>query len=216
MVLIGRDLLEFLDKLFPDGTLDSSKTILFPLCGQTLDMIYCLKDKGLNVIGIEGVESAIPPFFQNNSLIPYEKMLLSHPSTDDVQSEAIVYSFHQGLQSLKIVKQNYFETNYIPGMQGFPKVDAIFDRGSLTAIDPSLRSDYVKTIMHWLRPGGRILLNVPNYDQSLVDGPPHNVEPAQVQELYISHGCKVEHIHSTPGVIHGKATAAYNLFLITK
>lgn len=67
--------------------------------------------------------------------------------------------------------------------------DVIFDRASLVAIDPSLRTNYVDTMKRLLKPGGRIFL-VTIERRSGTDwdhqGPPFSVTQETVRELYES------------------------------
>ena len=67
------------------------------------------------------------------------------------------------------------------------RFQAIFDRGSLVAIDPTLRSAYVTVMSKLMAPKGRILLVVierqSGTDEDLT-GPPFSVSEAEVHRLY--------------------------------
>ncbi len=64
------------------------------------------------------------------------------------------------------------------------RFDWIFEHTCFCAIDPSLRKDYVSTIVRLLKPGGRLLaiffIN-PDHEE---DGPPHRVSTAELEEFF--------------------------------
>ena len=95
-----------------------------PLCGKTKDLLF-LKSKGFQVIGCEGVEKAVVDFFTENSL-EFTKTDLA----DDTSS----FASKDG--KLNIVKGDYF--NLTPELLG-GKIDCVWDRGSLVAIDVAMR-----------------------------------------------------------------------------
>jgi thiopurine S-methyltransferase len=65
-------------------------------------------------------------------------------------------------------------------------VDAVWDRGSLVAIQPTLREQYVEKLGELLcKPNGRILLSTyvrPNGD--IKTGPPFSIDEAEVRRLF--------------------------------
>jgi thiopurine S-methyltransferase len=63
-------------------------------------------------------------------------------------------------------------------------VDAIFDRASLVALPPAMRSDYVAHITALSKPATQTLLVTMEYDQCQMRGPPHAVLESEVQALY--------------------------------
>ena len=56
------------------------------------------------------------------------------------------------------------------------------------ALDPPTRDRYVAGLVGLLKPGGRILLVVFDYDGTKLDGPPWAVGPAEVERLFGDHG----------------------------
>ena len=67
------------------------------------------------------------------------------------------------------------------------RFDAIFDRGSLVAIQPTLRDQYITIMGRLIAPAGRILLSVferrSGTDEDRT-GPPFSVSEADVHQLY--------------------------------
>jgi thiopurine S-methyltransferase len=85
-----------------------------------------------------------------------------------------------------LLKGDFFDLDEIATDGRF---DAVFDRASLVAIDPTLRTDYVQVMRKLIRPGGKILLVViermsGNEEEDKTAGPPFSVPEAQVRALY--------------------------------
>jgi thiopurine S-methyltransferase len=62
--------------------------------------------------------------------------------------------------------------------------DLIWDRAALVALDPERRKRYAKVLQKLLKPGGHLLINSFEYDQSEMAGPPHSVPPEELRDLY--------------------------------
>jgi len=99
-----------------------------PLCGKTKDLLF-LRSQGFQVIGCEGVHQACTDFFTENSINDMEKVELEPGMTS--------YSTKDG--KLKIIGGDYFKLT--PNLLG-GKVDCVWDRGSLVAIDLGDREKY--------------------------------------------------------------------------
>ena len=72
--------------------------------------------------------------------------------------------------------------------------DWVFEHTCFCAIDPSLRSDYVRAVAGALKPGGRILAIFyldPGLDPG-ESGPPFGVTPAELDTLFAPHFSLVE------------------------
>jgi thiopurine S-methyltransferase len=63
-------------------------------------------------------------------------------------------------------------------------IDAIFDRAALVALPPEMRKRYVQQLDRLSTRGTRSLLVTMEYDQSEMPGPPHAVNPSEVQQLF--------------------------------
>ena len=75
---------------------------------------------------------------------------------------------------------------------GGPAMDAVWDRGALVAVEPSLRDRYASALVTRLAPGGRMLVVSVSYDPNAgCAGPPHNVPHEELVRLYESRGCEV-------------------------
>lgn len=141
-------------------------TILVPLCGKTLDMLY-LAAHGHEVIGVELSPIACQDFFVENGL--------AFTSTET--QDFILYE-SEGLQ---IWCGDYFK---LP-QSIWNKVTGIYDRAALVALPPEMRKAYSSEIFK--RMGEReveILLISFEYPQDLTIGPPHSVDLEEIKMLY--------------------------------
>lgn len=65
--------------------------------------------------------------------------------------------------------------------------DWVFEHTCFCAIDPSLRQDYVATIVRLLKPGGRLLAIFFINPDHTEDGPPYRVSHAELEEFFGAH-----------------------------
>lgn len=148
--------------------LKETPTIFVPLCGKSVDLVW-LKDQGhANIVGVEGVMDAIQEFMkENDQLIKFQDFSSSFISVDG---------------RLQILFRSIFDT------KSFPKdaFNGVWDRASLVAIHPNDRIKYVQTLEHVLDTDHKFnyLLNVVEYDQSIVDGPPYSASASDIETLF--------------------------------
>lgn len=150
---------------FPYLRLPKQSTILVPLCGKSLDLIW-LVQQGYRVIGIELVEDAVHQFAKEHSI------QFAVDSLDDLK--------RYFTNNLEIWVADIFTMNKAL----IKSVDAIYDRAALVALPSQLRSEYVNICLNWLKSNGSILLKTMEYEQSQMEGPPYSVPAAEVEQLY--------------------------------
>lgn len=150
---------------WPALNVKAHDTVLVPLCGKSLDMLW-LAQQGVNVVGIEFSEQAVQHFFAEHQL--------------PVQQQYCDGLTRYYTDTISIWVGDIF--NVSPTL--IPQVDAIYDRAALVALPPGLRSAYVATCMQWLKPTGAVLLKTLCYQQDDVQGPPYSVVPAELRSLY--------------------------------
>ena len=120
---VNHYLIQYLHRL----NLKKGDTILVPLCGNSLDLIW-LAQQGFKVIGVEIVAEAIQLFFEKHN-IPFQVI-------DNI------YHASNRLLSLRIFHQNFFQLDETL----IPDVKAIYDRAAFTAIPPQKRLPYIKKL----------------------------------------------------------------------
>lgn len=153
--------------------LKDNARVLVPLCGKSIDMTYiAAKDTVSQVVGVEGVRKALDEFCQENSHLQIQA---------ETPARGAAFEALRG-QKILLLRGDFFGLDASVAEGYF---DAVWDRGSLVAIMPALRPEYVKIIGKVMAPGGVILLSTwvrPNKD--LTTGPPFSIDEVQVKELF--------------------------------
>ncbi|CEG58894.1 thiopurine S-methyltransferase [Legionella fallonii] len=153
-------------------------TILVPLCGKSLDMLW-LAQQGFNVIGIELSEDAVKQFAAQHQL--------------DLQHETLGHISHYFTPSISLWVADIFAL--APSL--IAPVDAIYDRAALIALPEKLRAGYVDSCLQWLKPRGAILLKTLSYNQHEMEGPPFSVSDEEVIQLYRDQCSEIQCIKSS-------------------
>ncbi|KAF7648780.1 hypothetical protein LDENG_00151860 [Lucifuga dentata] len=157
-----------------DKVLAGRKGVRFfiPLCGKAVDMKW-LADMGHSVVGVEIAEKAIREFFEENNMTYNEEPLPAIPG-------AKLYKSSEGNISLYHCDLFSFSSS-IEGQFG-----AIWDRGSLVAINPKDREKYASLIISLMAKDCRYLLDTLLYNPKLYKGPPFFVPDEQLHSLFES------------------------------
>ncbi|XP_077404791.1 putative thiopurine S-methyltransferase [Vanacampus margaritifer] len=167
-----------IDKVLAERT---GVRFFFPLCGKAVDMKW-LADMGHSVVGVEIAEKAIQQFFVENNLTYSEEAVPAIPGAKVFRnSEKSISLYNCDLYSL---------TSSVVGQFG-----AIWDRGSLVAINPRDREKYASLIISLMAKDCRYLLSTLMYNPELYDGPPFAVPGEQVHDLF-GERCNVEQLLS--------------------
>ncbi|QFY44404.1 thiopurine S-methyltransferase [Candidatus Methylospira mobilis] len=114
----------FLTRFWPGFELEPGSRVFVPLCGKSLDMIW-LAAQGHEVIGVELSPIAVRAFFNENHLQP-------------VRRRAGKFTLWEH-GTLRILCGDYFSLT--PSDLG--RIDAVYDRASLTALPEDIRKLYV-------------------------------------------------------------------------
>ncbi len=158
-------LLRYSDKLLTQDP----ESVFVPLCGKTLDLPW-LAGRTKKVVGIELVQKAVQDFFKENKL------------THSIQQSGKLNLFSS--DTIVLFQGDFFDLN----KEQTASFDAIYDRGSIVALDQPERERYVNHLMSFLEPGGRILLITLEYDQNQMTGPPFSVPADEIERLYALYG----------------------------
>jgi thiopurine S-methyltransferase len=153
---------------------DLEKTILVPLCGKTLDMIF-LKEQGFKVIGSEFSEKACLDFYKENNI----EFKRSNKDGFIVFESKMINLYCGDYFKLKLDK----------------KISYLYDRAAIVALDPKDRQKYADKHTELLIPSGKALLLSFEYDQCLCSGPPFSIEESLIQE-YFNNGFNIELIEN--------------------
>jgi thiopurine S-methyltransferase len=155
-----------LEKYWP--VQEAGTTVLVPLCGKSLDLLW-LEELGLDVIGVEFVESAVLDFFRENSLTWRESEQYGH-------------------RCLQACERNIriFVTDFIQlanDYDGQPMA-TLYDRAALVALPEDMRAPYVAACLKLLATAFHGLLVTLEYEPIAMEGPPFSVTPEEVKQLW--------------------------------
>ncbi|XP_059206116.1 probable thiopurine S-methyltransferase isoform X2 [Centropristis striata] len=153
----------------------------FPLCGKAVDMKW-LADMGHSVVGVEISEKAIKQFFEENNMTYSEEPVPAIPG-------AKVYKSSE--RNISLYQCDLF--NFSSSIDG--DFGAIWDRGSLVAINPRDREKYATLIISLMAKDCRYLLDTLLYNPELYQGPPFLVPDDQVNSLF-GNSCDIEQLQS--------------------
>lgn len=159
-------LIKYLDVLTAGA---ASCRFFLPLCGKAPDLLH-LYNLGHTVTGVEGVPFVVEQFFRESKL-DYEKI-----SMPEIKG----WKFKTKDGRLCIYACDYFSLT--PALVG--EVDAVYDRGSLGAINVTDRPAYVKLMQQIVGKDFRYVLNAHEYDDTMFQGPPRNLPRDEVFNLF--------------------------------
>ncbi|XP_075907729.1 putative thiopurine S-methyltransferase [Nelusetta ayraudi] len=181
----------------------SKVRFFFPLCGKAVDMKW-LADMGNSVVGVEISEKAIKEFFKESQLTYSEEPV---PGI----TGAKVFKSSDGNISLYQCDLYSFSSS-VGGQFG-----AIWDRGSLVAINPGDREKYAALMTSLMAKDCRYLLEALTYNPELYEGPPFCLLNEQVHTLF-GKSCNLELLQSEEfftKTLKGLDSSTQHILLIT-
>ena len=154
----------WLPEHWPSAELAADATVLVPLCGKTVDMVW-LAEQGHRIIGVEVSEIAVEGFFDMVELTP------------EVEVIGPLSVYRAG--PYELWRGDLFE---VPATV-FDRVDVVYDRASIVALPPPIRQRYTQTLSTQLRGDAPWYLVSFTYDQSEMEGPPFSVTLEEIDAL---------------------------------
>jgi len=152
-------------KYWPVVADGSVGTVLVPLCGKSLDMVW-LAQCGYRVVGVELSEVAIESFFRENGMAPqWQEVEGCRFLSDGPYTLYCADIFH-----------------ITPGLLG--RVDFIYDRAAHIALPPDVRTLYGKHLGVLSSTDTKALLLTIEYEQSRRDGPPFSVLQSEIENNF--------------------------------
>ncbi|XP_035825696.1 probable thiopurine S-methyltransferase isoform X2 [Aplysia californica] len=200
-------LIKYFDKLFPSG---KTGRVFVPLCGKTLDMRW-LAGKDISVVGLDAVRMSLEQFFSDQNL-QYTEEKAPQLAENGALLKSSDNKIHLYLGDM---------LNFSPDVEG--TFEAVWDRASLVALNREDVSKYVSIIKSLLKPGGRCLLEVMDYDVSIMEDlgdlstrppPPHPMYEAELKQLYEPE-FTVQYLDRCERLLAGK-DIHLQVFLLTK
>jgi len=183
-------LLRHLTDLIGEGTTltKQSNSILFPLCGKSVDMLH-LQQLGFFVVGVDIVPDALAQFRAATS----DKLKWLEPQPDRSGVRHAVSQKKKmnrktntlsSVNPMELLEGDFFKLEALDDQEA--QFDYIFDRAGISFVPPSLYPRYVGRVQRLLKPGGRMLLVVFEFDENQLDGsgPPHALTQQDVEKLF--------------------------------
>lgn len=165
-----------LENYWPALHVSAGSRIFVPLCGKTNDMLWLLA-QSYRVVGVELSPLAVNEFFTENEVpIRVERRANFEVWEND---EICIYC------------GDFFDL----GAGDLNGVAAVYDRASLVALPPKMRSAYAEHMRGLLNVGTKILLVAFDYPQQEMDGPPFSVHSSELDTLYRD-WCRIELLHT--------------------
>jgi thiopurine S-methyltransferase len=159
-----------------DETCPNPIRIFVPLCGKTVDMAFLATHNSISeIVGIDGVRKALDEFAATHG---------SELDIVEVDDQNDGYERLTG-KSITLLKGDFFE---LKDAHTGGKFDAVWDRASIVAIDPSMREAYVATMSLLVKPGGSLLVSTldrrTGTEEAMKSGPPFSVPESELRRLY--------------------------------
>ncbi|MFU8812973.1 MAG: thiopurine S-methyltransferase [Balneolaceae bacterium] len=141
-----------------------NRHVLVPLCGKSIDMVW-LAEQGHRVTGVELSEKAVQQFFEEQGL----------PAERSTRGRFTLY--RSG--SITLWCGDFFS---FPQSEG--PFDWIYDKASLVALPPDMRSRYAEKLKTLRSKETVLLLHHFIYPQEQMPGPPFSVENDELSRLF--------------------------------
>ncbi len=155
----------YLAKFFDLLQVQPDDSVFVPLCGKSPDLVW-LREEGLNVVGIELSRTAVEAFFSENGITGEWMTVADMPCCCG--------------EGYKIYCDDFFKLANVD----LAGACTVYDRGSLVALPPEMRSLYAAHLAALLPSGSRVLLISYTYNQAETDGPPFSVSQAELETLF--------------------------------
>jgi len=151
--------------------------VFVPLCGKSNDMLW-LRERGHPVIGVELSPLAVEAFFRENGLEATRQSGERHECWKAGEATLLC--------------GDYFSLQ----PEDVAGVAAVYDRASLIALPPDMRTLYAAHLIALFQGRVPVLLVTLEYPEEQMQGPPFCVHEDEVRRLYGAHfeiSCLVEH-----------------------
>lgn len=172
-------------------------TVFVPLCGKSHDLLW-LRAQGYRVVGAELSRLAIEQFFAENGLTP---TVTKAGWFERFESEGVT-----------IFLGDIFELDD----ETLGPIDAIYDRAALVALPPPMRLRYAAYLIALTDSAPQFLVTF-DYDQTVMAGPPHSVNEAEVQRHYdAAYQLELAETRDVEGGLKGRCPATESAWLLRR
>ena len=147
--------------------------VLVPLCGKSLDMLW-LAQQSMHVLGVDVSAIAIESFLAENQL---------HARTRGAADGTHYEVTNAPGGEIEIINGDAFAVD----PAAIAQCNAFYDRAALIAMPAPMRRRLVDELYAQLPAGSAGLLITLAYPESEMQGPPFNVDDAEVHDLFEKH-----------------------------
>ena len=165
------------------------------MCGKSRDLLW-LEELGLDVIGVEFVESAVLDFFRENDLTWRESAQYGHRCLQACE------------RNIRIFVADFIEL--ANDYDGQP-LETLYDRAALVALPEDMRGTYVAACRKLLVNSPKGLLVTLRYEPIAMEGPPFSVTPGEVAQLWNDELELVEQVDMLPSMPRAIAAGVQSL-----
>lgn len=170
---------------------DNDLSVLMPLCGKAKDLVF-LSGLGLKTVGVEFVQNAIDQLADEESFSWKEPTESGTFAVYERDGSSVSKDDKEAAKtgSLQVWKGDFFKfkADYLKAAPstkaGGKPFKFAFDRASLVAIDPEMRTQYADTMTALCE---TILLVTFSYDQANMSGPPYSLTKEDIDQLFGEH-----------------------------
>jgi len=159
------DVNEYVQNHWSKLKLSGDESVLVPLCGKSLDMIW-LAHQGHSVLGVELSQKALDEFLLEN-----------HITAEPHHSEQ--YCGYE-LPAMTLLCGDFFHLS----AEQCRDISVVYDRAAIVALPLAMRKEYVAHLNAILPKGAQQLVITMEYDQSKLQGPPFSVSEHEINTLY--------------------------------
>jgi thiopurine S-methyltransferase len=150
----------------------TQQRVLVPLCGKTNDLLW-FANQDHAVVGVDLSALAIAQWHTENNR--------------SANGESISGATRYRSENVEMWCGDVLEL----GPETLGQFDLVWDRAAMVALMPEQRILYAQRLHALLRPGGRLLINSFEYDQTQMEGPPHSVPLSELQQLFPNWTCQL-------------------------
>ena len=153
-----------LTKHWPAVNVAKGATVLVPLAGKSLDMVW-LAEQGHRVVGVELSELAVAEFFAERG---------QHPSVRRDGQFNVSFS-----DQIEIWQGDFFALS----ADDLPPIDAAYDRAALVAMPGDMQKRYAAKLAELVPANAPVLLVGLDYNQNEMQGPPFALPQSEIRTL---------------------------------
>ncbi len=144
-----------------------NSAVFVPLCGRSPDLEW-LHRQGHRVIGVELSEDAVVRFFEERQI--------------DYQ-----VSVANGFQVYSAERYQVFAGDFFAlGADDLTGIEKVYDRAAMVAMSAELRPAYVAHLQSIVPGEAEYFINLLEYDQSLMNGPPFSFSETELRRYFAS------------------------------